>query len=152
VYGVCLRNGRIRLRGGGDLQIKRIVSDARRIQIVNESVFMRYRDKPGPAIGVSPHMGNWPYGHSWRLARCLGRSIEAGTTHKSRGTLADKEAVFIPAACSAAAYERRGGRLVSPRLSPLRRAVLPYAPRRPAEPSTGRRAKRHVKLRRATSG
>jgi KDO2-lipid IV(A) lauroyltransferase len=41
------------------MQIDRLIKDRDRIDIVNKEVFGRYRDKLGPAIGVSLHMGNW---------------------------------------------------------------------------------------------
>jgi len=41
------------------MQLDRLVSDHDRVEIVNRGVFERYRDKLGPAIGVSLHMGNW---------------------------------------------------------------------------------------------
>lgn len=41
------------------MQIDRIVDDPERIRIVSDRLFRRYKDKLGPAIGVSLHMGNW---------------------------------------------------------------------------------------------
>jgi KDO2-lipid IV(A) lauroyltransferase len=41
------------------MQIDRLIQDPNRIEIVNKQVFLRYKDKLGPAIGVSLHMGNW---------------------------------------------------------------------------------------------
>src|SRR5262245_20599945 len=41
------------------MQIDRIIADPGRIEIVSHKVHDRYRDKPGAAIGVSLHMGNW---------------------------------------------------------------------------------------------
>lgn len=41
------------------MQMDRVVRDPGRIEIVNGSLFNRYRDKLGSAIGVSLHMGNW---------------------------------------------------------------------------------------------
>jgi KDO2-lipid IV(A) lauroyltransferase len=41
------------------MQIDRIIADPGRIEIVNKALFARYKDKMGPAIGVSLHMGNW---------------------------------------------------------------------------------------------
>jgi KDO2-lipid IV(A) lauroyltransferase len=41
------------------MQIDRLIEDPSRIRIVNEALFRRYKDKLGPAIGVSLHMGNW---------------------------------------------------------------------------------------------
>jgi KDO2-lipid IV(A) lauroyltransferase len=41
------------------MQIDRLIADPERIQILNGDVFARYKDKLGPAIGVSLHMGNW---------------------------------------------------------------------------------------------
>ena len=41
------------------MQIDRLIHDRNRIEIVNKQVFLRYKDKLGPAIGVSLHMGNW---------------------------------------------------------------------------------------------
>lgn len=36
-----------------------ILNEPDRIEIKNASVFLRYRDKIGPIVGVSLHMGNW---------------------------------------------------------------------------------------------
>ena len=41
------------------MQLDRILAEPDRIEIVNRRVFERYRNKLGPAIGVSLHMGNW---------------------------------------------------------------------------------------------
>ncbi|MEW5962712.1 MAG: lipid A biosynthesis acyltransferase [Pseudomonadota bacterium] len=41
------------------MQIDRLIRDPRRIDIVDDQLFARYRDKLGAAIGVSLHMGNW---------------------------------------------------------------------------------------------
>lgn len=41
------------------MQIDRIVEDPSRVRIVSEPLFGRYKNKLGPAIGVSLHMGNW---------------------------------------------------------------------------------------------
>jgi KDO2-lipid IV(A) lauroyltransferase len=41
------------------IQIDRLIADPKRITIRPGQVFNRYRDKLGPAIGVSLHMGNW---------------------------------------------------------------------------------------------
>ncbi len=41
------------------MQVDRILRDPRRIEIANLPVFARYRDKLGPIVGVSLHMGNW---------------------------------------------------------------------------------------------
>ena len=41
------------------MQIDRIIAEPDRIEILNSEVFHRYKDKLGPAIGVSLHMGNW---------------------------------------------------------------------------------------------
>jgi KDO2-lipid IV(A) lauroyltransferase len=41
------------------IQIDRVIADPTRITIQPAQVFNRYRDKLGPAIGVSLHMGNW---------------------------------------------------------------------------------------------
>jgi Kdo2-lipid IVA lauroyltransferase/acyltransferase len=41
------------------MQIDRILHDPSRIEIESTSLFARYRDKLGPAIGISLHMGNW---------------------------------------------------------------------------------------------
>ncbi|MGL4395354.1 MAG: lysophospholipid acyltransferase family protein [Hyphomicrobium sp.] len=41
------------------MQIDRIIADPSRITIANPAVFGRYRDKLGPIVGVSLHMGNW---------------------------------------------------------------------------------------------
>jgi KDO2-lipid IV(A) lauroyltransferase len=39
--------------------IDRLTTDPGRIRIASEKLFRRYKDKLGPAIGVSLHMGNW---------------------------------------------------------------------------------------------
>jgi KDO2-lipid IV(A) lauroyltransferase len=41
------------------MQIDRIIHDPWRIEIESKGIFGRYKDKLGPAIGVSLHMGNW---------------------------------------------------------------------------------------------
>ncbi len=41
------------------MQIDRLIEDPTRIRIVSDRLFSRYKDKLGPAIGVSLHMGNW---------------------------------------------------------------------------------------------
>ena len=41
------------------MQLDRILRDPTRIEIANLPVFARYRDKLGPIVGVSLHMGNW---------------------------------------------------------------------------------------------
>mgnify|MGYP001442278696 FL=1 len=41
------------------MQIDRLIEDPSRIRIISERLFSRYKDKLGPAIGVSLHMGNW---------------------------------------------------------------------------------------------
>jgi KDO2-lipid IV(A) lauroyltransferase len=41
------------------MQIDRLIEDPGRIRIVSDKLFSRYKNKLGPAIGVSLHMGNW---------------------------------------------------------------------------------------------
>lgn len=41
------------------MQIDRLIQDEGRIRIVSERLFGRYKNKLGPAIGISLHMGNW---------------------------------------------------------------------------------------------
>jgi len=41
------------------VQMDRLLKDPSRIEISNAGLLARYRDKLGPAIGVSLHMGNW---------------------------------------------------------------------------------------------
>jgi KDO2-lipid IV(A) lauroyltransferase len=41
------------------MQIDRLIRDPKRVRIANERVFRRYKDKLGPAVGCSLHMGNW---------------------------------------------------------------------------------------------
>lgn len=41
------------------MQIDRLIKDESRITIVSERLFGRYKNKLGPAIGISLHMGNW---------------------------------------------------------------------------------------------
>jgi len=48
------------------MQIDRLIQDPSRIRIVSDKLFSRYKNKLGPAIGVSLHMGNyelsiWPF-------------------------------------------------------------------------------------------
>ena len=49
------------------MQIDRILDDPDRIAIDNADVFMRYRNKMGPIVGISLHMGNWELA-IWPLA------------------------------------------------------------------------------------
>jgi Kdo2-lipid IVA lauroyltransferase/acyltransferase len=49
------------------MQIDRLLSDPSRIQIEHQEVFARYKDKLGPVVGVSLHMGNWELA-IWPLA------------------------------------------------------------------------------------
>lgn len=52
------------------MQIDRIIDDAeRRIEIESANIFMRYKDKLGPIVGISLHMGNWELA-IWPLAYC----------------------------------------------------------------------------------
>jgi len=41
------------------MRIDQLIEDKSRIRIVSDRLFSRYKDKLGPAIGVSLHMGNW---------------------------------------------------------------------------------------------
>ena len=41
------------------MTIDRIIADPSRLEIISEHMFSRYRGKPGAAIGVTLHMGNW---------------------------------------------------------------------------------------------
>ena len=41
------------------MQIDRLITEPERITIANPEVFGRYKDKLGPVIGASLHMGNW---------------------------------------------------------------------------------------------
>jgi Kdo2-lipid IVA lauroyltransferase/acyltransferase len=41
------------------VQMDRLLEDPSRIEIADQGLLARYRDKLGPAIGVSLHMGNW---------------------------------------------------------------------------------------------
>jgi len=41
------------------MQIDRLIQDSSRIRITSDKLFSRYKNKLGPAIGVSLHMGNW---------------------------------------------------------------------------------------------
>jgi len=43
------------------MQIDRVLRDPSRIEIESVALFSRYKDKLGPAIGVSLHMGNWEF-------------------------------------------------------------------------------------------
>ncbi len=49
------------------MQIDRLIRDPSRIEIVNQGIFQRYREKLGPAVGVSLHMGNYELA-IWPLA------------------------------------------------------------------------------------
>lgn len=41
------------------MQIDRLIADPSRIRITSDRLFSRYKNKLGPAIGISLHMGNW---------------------------------------------------------------------------------------------
>lgn len=41
------------------MQIDRIIREPERIELANARTFARYKDKVGPIIGASLHMGNW---------------------------------------------------------------------------------------------
>ncbi|MGD9785267.1 MAG: lysophospholipid acyltransferase family protein [Hyphomicrobiaceae bacterium] len=41
------------------MRLDHLLGDASRIEIRNPKVFNRYRDKLGPIVGISLHMGNW---------------------------------------------------------------------------------------------
>lgn len=41
------------------MQLDRVLGDPSRIEIASQNIFARYKDKLGPAVGVSLHMGNW---------------------------------------------------------------------------------------------
>jgi len=41
------------------MHVDRLIREPGRVRIANAAVFARYRDKLGPAIGCSLHMGNW---------------------------------------------------------------------------------------------
>src|SRR5262245_11992047 len=41
------------------MQIDRIIADPTRIEIADERLYRRYKDKLGAAVGVTLHMGNW---------------------------------------------------------------------------------------------
>ncbi len=41
------------------MQLDRIMAQPHRVEIASQAIFERYRNKIGPAIGVSLHMGNW---------------------------------------------------------------------------------------------
>ncbi len=41
------------------MQIDRLIADRERVSIINDKVFLRYRDKLGAVVGISLHMGNW---------------------------------------------------------------------------------------------
>src|SRR4030095_15209173 len=41
------------------MQVDRIFAAPARMEIVSKNIPRRYKDKLGPAIGVSLHMGNW---------------------------------------------------------------------------------------------
>ena len=41
------------------MRIDRFLAEPERIDIISQSIFSRYKDKLGSAIGISLHMGNW---------------------------------------------------------------------------------------------
>jgi KDO2-lipid IV(A) lauroyltransferase len=41
------------------MQIDRILAEPSRIEIMTQNIHRRYKDKLGPAVGVTLHMGNW---------------------------------------------------------------------------------------------
>lgn len=41
------------------MQIDRLIKDPDRVRVATDRVFDRYKNKLGPAVGVSLHMGNW---------------------------------------------------------------------------------------------
>lgn len=41
------------------MRLDEILNEKDRIELTNPNVFMRYRDKLGPIVGISLHMGNW---------------------------------------------------------------------------------------------
>jgi Kdo2-lipid IVA lauroyltransferase/acyltransferase len=41
------------------MQIDRMIKDPDRVRVATDRVFDRYKNKLGPAVGVSLHMGNW---------------------------------------------------------------------------------------------
>ncbi len=41
------------------MRIDQLIADPSRIRITPEKLFGRYKDKLGPAVGISLHMGNW---------------------------------------------------------------------------------------------
>ena len=41
------------------MRLKELLADSARIEIRADKVFGRYRDKLGPVVGISLHMGNW---------------------------------------------------------------------------------------------
>jgi KDO2-lipid IV(A) lauroyltransferase len=49
------------------MQIDRLIRQPERIEIASPHIFQRYKDKLGPLIGVSLHMGNWELA-IWPLA------------------------------------------------------------------------------------
>ncbi len=110
------------------MQIDRILKDPQRLEIVNEPMFNRYRDKMGPAIGVSLHMGNWelaiwPMTFSGKNPAAIFRSVKnpyvddylrAARKDLYPGGLLGKGHDFEESAATARVitdYVRRGGRL-----------------------------------------
>lgn len=110
------------------MQIDRIIKDPQRLEIVNEPMFNRYRDKMGPAIGVSLHMGNWelaiwPMTFSGKNPAAIFRSVKnpyvddylrAARKDLYPGGLLGKGHDFEESAATARVitdYVRRGGRL-----------------------------------------
>jgi KDO2-lipid IV(A) lauroyltransferase len=43
------------------MQIDRIIADPERLEIASLHTFLRYKDKLGPIVGASLHMGNWEF-------------------------------------------------------------------------------------------
>lgn len=90
------------------MQIDKIIAQPDRIEIVNQGLFNRYRDKLGAAVGVSLHMGNWELA-VWPLAlaaRIRPASIGRSTTPTSTSTCATSAGIRSPAACLVAAASK----------------------------------------------
>jgi len=54
------------------MQIDRLIRDPERVTIKSGSIFHRYRNKLGSAVGISLHMGNWELA-AWPFALAGGR-------------------------------------------------------------------------------
>ena len=95
------------------MQIDRILADPARIEIVSQNIHRRYKDKLGPAIGVSLHMGNWelaawPFTLAGNNPAAVYRTVK--NPYVDQLPARDCARCSIRAACSARAATARRGR------------------------------------------